>query len=102
MRIWKPGEPLVPRSLLDRLAAVMGSQAKSQPYLGSAAALESFILNSPSFSTLSRAGGKSLAVELHFLCVQVSGLFGISYLDSLGFEWKTKAPDSQIPCWALL
>ena len=102
MRIWKLGEPLVRRSLLDRLAAVMGSQAKSQWYLGSAVALENFILNSPSFSTLSRAGGKSLPVELHFLCVQVSDLFGISYLDSLVFEWKTSAPDSQIPCWALL
>ena len=65
----------------------MGSQAKSQWYLESAAALENFILNSLSFSTLSSGGGKSLPpVELHFLCIQVADLFGISYLDSLDFE----------------
>ena len=39
MRIRKPGEPLVQGSLLDRLAAMMGSQAKSQWYMGSAVAL---------------------------------------------------------------
>ena len=39
MRIRKPGKPLVQGSLLDRLAAMMGSQAKSQWYMGSAVAL---------------------------------------------------------------
>ena len=64
--------------------------------------LENLILNSPSFLTLPRAVGKSLPVELHFFCVQISDLFGISYHDSPVFEWKTSTPDSQIPRWALL